>query len=58
MFGSYLEEHTEKMAFHVVFLGLLSGNIGNILVILFITLRCKRNFLIASNDIDIIPLMI
>ena len=22
---SYLEEHTEKMAFHVVFLGLLSG---------------------------------
>jgi len=25
MFGSYLEEHTEKMAFHVVFLGLLSG---------------------------------
>jgi len=58
MFGSYLEERTEKMAFHVVFLGLLSGNIGNILVILFITLRCKRIFLIASNDIDIIPLMI
>ena len=55
---NYLEERTEKMAFHVVFLGLLSGNIGNILVILFITLRCKRIFLIASNDIDIIPLMI
>jgi len=25
MFGSYLEERTEKMAFNVVFLGLLSG---------------------------------
>ena len=54
MFGSYLEERTEKMAFHVVFAQLALWNIGNILFIFFITLRYRKNFQTVSFAIDIL----
>jgi len=46
---SYLEEHTEKMAFHVVFAKLALWNIGNTLFILFITLKYRKNFQTVSR---------
>jgi hypothetical protein len=49
MFGSYLEERTEKMAFNVVFTQLALWNIGNILFILFITLKYRNNFQTVSR---------
>jgi len=52
MFGGYLEERTEKMAFNVVFAQLALWNIGNILFVFFVTLRCKKNFQTASPAID------
>ena len=52
MFGSYLEERTEKMAFNVVFAQLALWNIGNILFIFFITLRYRKNFQTVSLAID------
>jgi len=53
MFGGYLEERTEKMAFNVVFAQLALWNIGNILVVFFITLRCKKNFQTPFKILDI-----
>ncbi len=54
MFGSYLEERTEKMAFNVVFTQLALWNIGNILFILFVALKYRKNFQTASQRIDIV----